>query len=141
MHDEKLSQVLCETAEQMFFQEFVDKKGAEVPEKVFWATVAVHSPDHFEVVVAANDQELRENMGMMFQDDDISDAQVSDMVAELANTIAGSLARTLSDDSELSLSPPSKGLGEAPSAEQYHGFTGDDLTLFVAVRDLGSAAE
>ncbi len=140
MFDEKLGEVLCETAEQMFFQEFQDHTADGLPDKVFWATISVRSPKEFEVIVAAEEQTMRQAIEMVFMDDTLSDERVGDVVAELANTIAGSLSRHISESSAVDLSPPNKGLGDAPEANKYHAFAGDDLTLFVAVRELKDVA-
>jgi len=138
MHDERLSDVLCETAEQMFFQTFEDKLDFSMPQQVFWATIDVRAPSKFEVIVAAEEAQIRSAFSDMFSGDtEVTDEKVIDLVAELANTIAGSLARHLSDDEKLDLSPPHKGLGRVPGADQYHAFQGEDLTLYVAVKEEG----
>ncbi|GEM_PF-3112515 len=142
MHDEKLAEVLCETAELMFFQEFQESPNFSAPQSVFWATIAIRSPGEFEVIVAADETEVREIMNVMFPTEEkLSDDRVADVVAELANTIAGCLARHISDESELDLSPPGKGLGSLPKAEKYHAFAGNDITLMVAVRDLNTKSQ
>lgn len=134
MHDEKLSYVLCETAEQMFFQTFEDSLDFAMPERVYWAKVDVHTPSDFELIVAAEEGEIRNTFQELFTaGEDATDEQVIDLVAELANTIAGSLARHLSESEKLDLSPPHKGLGKVPGADLYHAFRGEELTLYVAV--------
>jgi hypothetical protein len=140
MFDNMLAEVLCETAEQIFFTEFEDQPAAQLPERVFWATIAVRSPSRFEVVVAADEAEMRCAIETLFMGAEPTDFRVSDVIAELANTVAGTLSRHLSDEAHLDLSTPEKGLGIAPLAERYHAFSGEELTLFVAVRGLDEAA-
>lgn len=142
MHEEKLGEVICETAEQMFFQEFcADESKAHLPEQVYWATIHVASPQVFDLVLAAEEAEIRGAIELMFGDDQgVTDARASDLVAELANTLAGSLARHLSDEDHLELSPPIKGQGQGPQDASYQAFSGDDLTLYVAVSATGTSA-
>lgn len=141
MFDESLTEVLCETAEQMFFQEFSDHPDARPPDRVFWATVDVHSPKDFQVVVAAAETQIRDAIEAVFMDGNSDEARILDVVSELANTIAGSISRHLSNDAILELSPPAHGLGHAPASERYHAFEADDLTLYVSVKGLAHAAE
>lgn len=142
MHEEKLGEVICETAEQMFFQEFcADSSKLELPEQVYWATIHVTSPQVFDLVLAAAEGEVRDAIELMFgADKDVTDARASDLVAELANTLAGGLARHLSDQDHLELSPPTKGQGKGPTPANYQAFSGDDLTLYVAINKTGTAA-
>ena len=54
MYEEKLNEVICETAEQMFFQEFENSsESSELPDGVFWAAIDVSSPRSFEIIIAA----------------------------------------------------------------------------------------
>ncbi len=136
MLDESLAWVLCETAEQMFFQEFQDTGVDEAPARTFWAKIAVRSPRQFEVIVAAEENQMRGIVELVFMDAAPTNGRIGDVVAELANTIAGSLSRHISEEMALELSPPEKGLGETPRADQYHRFSGEDLVVYVAIRGL-----
>ena len=134
MHEELLADVLCETAEQMFFQEFESDPGRQPPQDVFWASIDVSSPQYFRLIVAAAEGEIKEALEMVFMGErEVTDERVGDVVAELANTIAGSLSRRLSDDTLLELSTPTKGHGYAPPTSEYHAFSSDELTFFVTV--------
>lgn len=140
MWDDRLKEVLCETAEQMFFSEFAEAPDQEVPVQVHWATVRVRSPTEFEVIVAAEPERIEAAVALLFLEREVSQARSLDVVAELANTIAGSLSRHISSDAALDFSPPDKGCGEAPEFDNYHAFTADELTLYVAIRPLQGAA-
>lgn len=140
MWDDQLKEILCETAEQMFFSEFEENPKQLVPDRVHWATVKVRSPSEFEVVVAAEAGPLASAIALLFMEEEVTEARMADLIAELANTIAGSLSRHIANDAHLDLSPPDKGRGEAPAVDSYHAFTGDELTLFAAIRPLQGAA-
>jgi hypothetical protein len=135
MFETELRQSVIETGEQMLFQDFAVEP---IPDSAqyFWAKIEVSSPARFDLVIGAADGHARMIARILYGDDSISesDGSVSDLISELANTIAGTLARSLSDDAPVALSTPIANRGALPCPlATCVGFKSSDLELVAAV--------
>jgi chemotaxis protein CheY-P-specific phosphatase CheC len=137
MYETELEFSVKDTGERMLFQDFA--RAAEVSglgEALFWAKIEVSSPARFDLLMAAPDASAREIARLLFGEESAaeSDQAVADLVAELANTVAGTMARQLSEEAHVVLSPPLLGAGSLPLArDAFQEFVSEDLHLLVAV--------
>jgi hypothetical protein len=136
-----LEAAVAQTGEEMLFQVFTPTTDPGQLEQGYWAAIHVSSPASFDFELAAPRETALDLTRMLLGDDAPSEEAISDFIAEICNTVAGSLARNLADDRPLVLSPPEKGRGAPPSGPGTQAwFAGEDARLYVCVAPLGTAS-
>ncbi len=139
MSREALSTSVIQTAEEMLFEEF-EATPVPRPEGDFlWARIAIASPLRGSLVVAATETVASELAATLFGEE-LPDSSLEtdlDLLAEFANTVAGSFARKASEDVPLELSPPSKDHGPLPTDFDWTQCAASDRSFFVGLRLAG----
>ncbi|MCZ6820073.1 MAG: chemotaxis protein CheX [Calditrichaeota bacterium] len=113
-----LSSAVATTLENMTFEEIevVDEPAsAEISDDMIWAAVPILQPHEGELVVRVAPEYAKILAEEVFgsADEAISDAAVKDVIAEMANTIAGRFMNELvPSDEEFRLGLPNTGVGK-----------------------------
>jgi Chemotaxis phosphatase CheX len=140
-YDALLASAVAETGEEMLFQSFERADTAASLEDAYWSAIHVTSPARFDLELAIPAGAARAMAHVLYGDMELNESQVADLVAEVCNTVAGALARRLSDASRLELSPPEKGRGAPPQGgASAVWFVADEVHILVCVAPWGSAS-
>jgi Chemotaxis phosphatase CheX len=134
-----LEVAVAETCEEMLFQVFVPTEGVEPLEDGFRAGIRITSPARFALELAVPKPTAQSLASLILGEEEPSEAAMSDLVAEICNTLVGSLARNLAEDIPLVFSPPTIGRGAPPpELGPPSWFGGDDARFCVYVGDVAA---
>ena len=115
---------VSQTLENMAFTEALEHYNPEyrIPaEELVWASILIRDPAPGELRLAMTEQGLRSLTGAIFglSEEELSTAQMNDILHELLNTIAGLfMTALLEEDQTFQLGLPEPGEGPLPEAEE-----------------------
>jgi len=134
-----MKKAVCDTLENMVFMEAIEHydQDYEIPvEELAWASLLIQDPVQGEVRLAMTKALLKNLTAAFFamDDDEVSQAQMDDILHELLNTIAGLfMTNLLADNQTFQLGLPEHGEGELPELEPgsvvWKMMTTDELPL------------
>lgn len=114
---------ISQTLENMAFLEVIPHydQEYEIPlEELVWTSLLINDPIQGELKLALTKGTLKDLTGAVFSlsEDEITDAQMTDILHELLNTIAGLfLTSLLPDNQTYKIGLPESGEGALPTAE------------------------
>ena len=130
---------VSQTLENMVFMEVMEHfdRSYEIPaEELVWTSLLIHDPVQGEIRLAMSKAMLRQLTGNVFalDDDEITQAQMDDILNELLNTIVGLfMTNLLADDQEYKIGLPELGEEELPEVDAntivWKLMTGDEDSL------------
>lgn len=119
-----MQQAVCKTLENMAFMEVMEHHNPsyEIPaDQLAWSSLLISDPVQGEVRLAMTKTLLEKLTAAIFalEPEEISQAQMDDILHELLNTIAGLfMTNLLTDNQTFQLGLPEAGEGELPELEE-----------------------
>ncbi|MEA3363393.1 MAG: chemotaxis protein CheX [Thermodesulfobacteriota bacterium] len=115
---------VSQTLENMLFLEVMEHfdRSYEIPaEELVWNSLLINDPVQGETRLAMSKTTLKKLTGNIFgiDDDEITQAQMDDILNELLNTIVGLfMTNLLADDQEYKIGLPEQGEDELPEIDE-----------------------
>jgi hypothetical protein len=139
---EKLDEILAETFESMVFMEILPQ-GSSDPDQdpdSYWASVALEEPSEGLVGLRCGTDLLRDLVSAVFGEivsDEELESRGADLLAELANTVAGRLAGAIGNEgAQVRVGLPERGRGDFEGVGQPLAYQLDDGRRFEVLLQL-----